>query len=324
MDRLLTGLRAAAEPTRLRLLALCAHSELTVTELTQILSQSQPRVSRHLKLLCEAGLLDRFREGTWAFYRLAEDSSCAYLARTLIDLIPEDDPALARDLERLQRIKEARARAAAEYFRANAESWDEIRAMYVADADLEQAMLDAASDQEIEDFLDIGTGTGRILEVFAPRIRRGLGVDLSHEMLRVARANLERAGFRHCQVRQGDMYNLSLDNASCDLAIIHHVLHFAEDPRQVIAEAGRVLRPGGQLIIADFAPHTQDFLRDEHQHRWLGFDEAEVSRWCLAAGLEPGPVRRLDGSHLNVLLWRARRPNRTGRGAAAARTIQET
>ena len=205
MDALLAGLRAAAEPTRLRLLALCAHAELTVTELTQILGQSQPRVSRHLKLLSEAGLIDRFREGAWAYYRLAAGGQGAALARTLVDLVPAHDPQLGRDLERLESIKAARARAAADYFRANAERWDEIRSLYVPESEVEQALARLLGERQIVDFLDIGTGTGRILEVFAPRVQRGLGIDLSHDMLRVARARLEQAGVRHCQVRHGDM-----------------------------------------------------------------------------------------------------------------------
>lgn len=308
MDRLLGGLRAAGEPTRLRLLAVCAHGELTVTELTQILGQSQPRISRHLKLLCDAGLLARFREGTWAFYRLADDGDCAQLARTLVDLIPGDDETLTRDLERLEGVKQGRAREAAEYFRANAVRWDEIRALYVPESRLEEALLRLVGDEPVADFLDIGTGTGRILEVFGPRIERGLGIDLSHEMLRVARARLEQAEARNCQVRHGDMYSLALPSASFDVAVVHQVLHYADDPKAAIAEAARVLRPGGRLYIVDFSRHEEEFLRAQHQHRWLGFDDAEVSRWCLAAGLETGPVEQLQGDPLTVLVWPARRP----------------
>lgn len=312
MDELLAGLRAAAEPTRLRLLALCAHAELTVTELTQILGQSQPRVSRHLKLLTEAGLIDRFREGAWAYYRLADLGQGAALARTLVDLVPADDEQLARDLERLEAIKAARARAAAEYFRANAERWDEIRSLYVSEAEVEAALLRLLCDRPIADFLDIGTGTGRILEVFAPHVQRGLGVDLSHDMLRVARARLEQAGVRHCQVRHGDMYNLPVPSGSFDVAVIHQVLRYAEEPAAVVAEAARALRSGGRLAIVDFAPHEEEILRAEHRHRWLGFDDAEVARWRLAAGLEPGATEVLPGDPVTVKIWTARRPLRAG------------
>jgi ubiquinone/menaquinone biosynthesis C-methylase UbiE/DNA-binding transcriptional ArsR family regulator len=311
MDDVLAGLRAAAEPTRLRLLSICAYAELTVTELTQILGQSQPRVSRHLKLLCDAGLLNRFREGTWAFYRLAEDGPCAELARTLIDLLSEDDPVLALDLERLQAVKAARAKAAADYFRSNAGHWDEIRSLYVPEAEVEAGLEQLLGDEEIGDFIDIGTGTGRILEVFAPHIRRGVGIDLSHEMLRVARARLEQSEIRNCQVRHGDFYNLSVPTASFDVAVVHQVLHYAEEPGAAIAEAARVLRPGGRLLVVDFAAHRETFLQSEHRHLRLGFDDSEVARWFLAAGLASGPALKLEGEPLTVMIWQARRPGVT-------------
>ena len=310
MDQLLVGMRAAAEPTRLRLLAICAYAELTVTELTQILGQSQPRVSRHLKLLCEAGILTRFREGTWAFYRLTENGACADLARTLIDLLPPNDPVLTRDMERLEAIKAARARAAADYFDANARHWDEIRSLYVPEVQVEAALVELLGGGEIGDLLDIGTGTGRILEILAPNVRRGLGVDLNHEMLRVARAKLEQARIRNCQVRHGDFYNLTLASRSVDAAIIHQVLHYAEEPAAAVAEAARVLRPGGRLLVVDFAPHAEDFLRTEHQHRWLGFDDSSLAQWFLAAGLESLPAVRLEGAPLTVVIWQAHRPER--------------
>jgi ArsR family transcriptional regulator len=318
MESLLSGLRAAGEPTRLRLLALCAHAELAVSELTQILGQSQPRVSRHLKLLCDAGVLDRFREGTWAFYRLSEQGEGAHLARTLVDLIPVDDPVVTRDLERLEAIKEARVAAAAEYFRVNAARWKEIRSLYVPEADVEKALLDVLSGDVIHDLLDIGTGTGRILEIVAPNVERAVGIDLSRDMLAVARANLERAEFKHCQVRHGDMYALALANASVDVVTIHQVLHFADDPGAVIAEAARVLRPEGRLVIVDFAPHELEFLRTEHAHRRLGFGDDEVAGWCRAASLEVVEPRSLKGEPLTVNVWSARRAaaGRTGKAAA--------
>jgi ubiquinone/menaquinone biosynthesis C-methylase UbiE/DNA-binding transcriptional ArsR family regulator len=320
MNELLSGLRAAAEPTRLRLLALCAQGELTVSELTDILGQSQPRVSRHLKLLCDAGLLDRFREGNWVFYRLAERGD---LARLLVGLVPERDPVLALDRERLQAIKRQRAAQAAEYFRANAAQWDRIRSLHVDDHEVEAALLRLLPAGGIDDLLDIGTGTGRMLEVFGARVRRAVGIDLSREMLAVARANLERADLRHCAIRQGDMYQLPLAGASFDAVLIHQVLHYADRPADVIAEAARVLRPGGLLVIIDFAPHALEYLRSEHAHRRLGFADAEVLGWCRAAGLEPEPVRHLPGEPLTVSLWAARRrgdavPLRAGESVVAA------
>jgi ArsR family transcriptional regulator len=308
MDDYLTKLRAAAEPTRLRLLALCAQGELTVTELTQILGQSQPRVSRHLKLMVEAGLLDRFREGTWAFYRLAQGEATG-LAHKLIEMMPEDDGTLALDQERLKTIKQARAQEASAYFRQNAAQWDKIRALYVHESEVERALLTLLPAGRIRDLVDIGTGTGRLLEALGPRVDQAIGIDLSRDMLGMARANLEAAGLRHCQVRHGDMYMLPLASQSADFATIHQVLHYADDPARVIAEAARVLRPGGRLVVVDFAPHELEFLRTEHAHRRLGFADGEVEGWFHAAGLVPQAPVRLRGEPLTVVLWAADRPS---------------
>lgn len=306
MDDLLQILKAAAEPTRLRLLALCARAELTVSDLTQILGQSQPRVSRHLKLLCDCGLLDRSREGTFAFFRLSEKGRATALAHTLVDAIPADDATLALDLERLDTIRRSRADAALDYFRDNAERWHEIRALHVPEREVETA-LSALFPESVEDMLDIGTGTGRMLEILGPRCRHAVGVDLSREMLAIARAKLESAELRHCHVRQADIYQLPFPAASFDAAVIHQVLHFAEDPAGVVAEAARVLRPGGRLLMVDFAPHELESLRSDHAHRRLGFADAEVAQWCRQAGLTMAAPVHLPGDPLTVSLWTAER-----------------
>lgn len=308
MDVLLAALRAAGEPTRLRILGLLGHGELTVTELTQILRQSQPRVSRHLRLLTEAGLLNRFREGAWVFYRLVDYGPAAQLARSIVDLIESGDEEHQRDLERLADVREARAEEAAAYFRANAKRWNEIRSLYVAEAEVEKRLLALAGEIDVNDLLDIGTGTGRILEVFAPHIQRGLGIDLSPDMLTLARAALAEKGLSHCQVRLGDMYDIPVGNESFDLVISHQVLHFADDPALALREAARVLRPGGLAVIVDFAPHEREFLRDEHRHRRLGFDEDEIAAWAEASGLRPGVTEPLTGGELTVNLWRLEKP----------------
>jgi ArsR family transcriptional regulator len=305
IDQLLGGLRAAAEATRLRLLALCARAELTVTELTQILGQSQPRVSRHLKLLCEAGLLDRFREGSWVFYRLARGSE---LAQRLAELVPDGDAGLALDLERLDGIKRARAAAAQAYFRENAPVWNRIRSLYVDEQEVEARLLDLLPPGQVGDLLDLGTGTGRMLELFAPGVERAVGIDLSREMLAVARVNLERAGLPHCEVRQGDIYQLPFPGGSFDAVILHQVLHYVDRPTVAIAEAARVLRPGGRLVVVDFAPHGLEFLREEHKHRRLGFADAELVEWQRQAGLDPAEPVALPGGQLTVVLWAADRP----------------
>ena len=307
MEQLLYGLKAAAEPTRLRLLALCGQGELSVSDLTAILGQSQPRVSRHLRLMAEAGLLDRFREGTFAYFRLAERGPCAGLARTLVDLIPDDDPDLAADRRRLSAIKAQRAQAATAYFRNNAAGWDELRALHIADSEVERSLIGLLPDGEIGDLLDLGTGSGRMLTVLSPRSRRVVGIDSSREMLAVARANLDRDGLTNAQVRLGDLYQLPLADRSFDVAVMHHVLHYLEDPADALVEAARVLRPGGRLLIADFAAHRLDSLRQEHAHRWLGFADEQVAGWLIGAGFEVDAPTHLAGDPLTVTIWSASR-----------------
>jgi ubiquinone/menaquinone biosynthesis C-methylase UbiE/predicted DNA-binding transcriptional regulator len=319
MGELLGALRAVAEPTRLRLLVLCARGELTVSELGQILGQSQPRVSRHLKLLCEAGLLDRFREGSWVFYRLSGNSPASVVASQLVAACGESDATVALDLQRLAAIKRQRAEAAAAYFRENAAHWHEIRSLYIDEREVEAALAEIVAAGRPRDLLDIGTGTGRMLEILGPRVAHALGIDQSREMLAVARVNLERAGLANSIVRLADMYQLPLADASFDAIVIHQVLHYAERPDAALAEAARVLRPGGVLVLVDFAPHALEFLRAEHAHRRLGFADADVEGWCRAAGLRPDPPRRLPGDPLTVVIWTAHR-----RGEAAAAGARPT
>jgi ubiquinone/menaquinone biosynthesis C-methylase UbiE len=310
-DALNTALKAAGEETRLRVLALLAEAELTVSDLTDILRQSQPRISRHLKLLVEAGLVERFREGTWAFFRLAEHGGGADVARALIERLNPGDQTIARDRERLSSVRQARAAAAQAYFRAHAAEWDRIRKLHVADEAVEDAIRAALSDKPFRSLLDLGTGTGRMLEMFGPDIERGLGLDLSLDMLLLARDRLERAGLRNCSVRQGDIYDLPLANDSFDVVILHQVLHFLDDGARAIREAARVLRPGGRLLVVDFALHEQEFLREQFAHRRLGFAPDTVMQWITASGLDPVMHKSLapePGSEgkIAVSLWLAR------------------
>lgn len=311
LDNVLNGLRAAAEKTRLRLLLLCAQGEWTVSELMQVLGQSQPRVSRHLKLLADAGLLERIPEGSWVFYRRARTGAGARMARNLCRMLPHDDPVVTLDRQRLAVVREARRIQANRYFADRAASWDRLRSLYVDEAKVEAALLSLFEGCSPSRLLDIGTGTGRILQLLAPHVGFGLGIDQSIEMLNVARANLDRISLRNCQVRQGDMYHLALDEASFDTAILHHVLHFADDPAAALEEAARVLRPGGRLVIIDFAPHGEEMLRRDHAHRRLGFDDEEMSAWFEGAGLTGEPPIAFEGDPLTVVLWPATRTRAT-------------
>ena len=286
LTNLLGALRAAGEHTRLRLLAILARNELTVSELTWILGQSQPRISRHLKLLCDAHLLDRHQEGSWVFYRIADSGPSAEAVRQLIRFLADEDPELERDQKRLETIRDEHVYQASIYFEKNAKAWDDIRKLYVAEEDVETAMLAAVDDLDIDSLLDLGTGTGRILEVFSPHTRRGLGIDLSKEMLAVARAKLESADITNCRVCYGDIYHLAVDNASMDVVTIHHVLHFLDDPAAVVKDAVRTLKPGGRILIVDFLPHQVEALRDAHAHRRLGFTNEEVNSWLASAGAQ--------------------------------------
>ncbi len=320
-EQLNAVLRGAAEPTRLRILVLLSEMDLTVSDLTEILRQSQPRISRHLKLLADAGLVERSREGSWAFFRLPQENGSADLARQLIARLDPNDDVAARDRERLSAVRATRAAAAQAYFRAHASEWDRIRNLHIAEEAVEAAVVQALADRPFRSLLDLGTGTGRMLELFGPQIERGLGVDLSLAMLSAARAHLDRANLRHCTVRQGDIYDLGLPKDSFDVVLINQVLHYLDDGAGAIREAARVLRPGGRLLIVDFAPHDLEFLREEHAHRRLGFAPDVVEQWMAAAGLDVIAQRNLlpePGSEgmIAVSLWLARDPRLAIAGAA--------
>lgn len=302
LNELVGAFRAAGDSTRLRLLALVRDEGLAVSELVRILGQSQPRVSRHLKLLAESRLVERQRDGAWVFYSLAADND---LGRRLIDLAPEADPALAQDQARLQALRAERRARAEEYFRANAPDWDRQRALPIDPLPIERQLLESLLPHAPKILVDIGTGTGRMLELLGPHVGQAIGIDASRAMLDVARAKLEAAGLRHGRLRQGDMARLPLADESADLATLHQVLHFAERPAQVIAEAARILKPGGRLAIIDLAPHAMEELRERHQHRRLGFPRETVEGWCRASGLEPYETLLLPGQPLDVTLWLA-------------------
>lgn len=313
LDTILSGLEAAGEPTRLRLLALLCEADLTVSELVTILGQSQPRISRHLKLLVDAGLAERHREGAWAFFHIADRTPAADLARDIVRRIDPGDATLAGDRARLAEVRRVRSEQAAAYFAARAKDWDHIRALHVSEANVERAIREIVGTRPLHAVLDLGTGTGRMLELLAPVAERAVGVDQSPAMLNLARTRLEREGLRNVQLRQGDIYALPVERDGYDLVIVHQVLHYLDDPSRALREAARTLRPGGRLVVVDFAPHTHELLREQHAHRRLGFAREEVDGFLREAGLEPVDYRALraeepDAGKLTVSLWVGRDP----------------
>ena len=310
METVLTALRAAGEPTRLRILAILAKGELTVSELTQVLLQSQPRISRHLKLLADAGLVQRYPEGSWVFYRLHESGPVGALLAEIIRNLPRDDHDIQRDSERLTEVREDRAARAQVYFAENAANWDSLRAQHIPETEVEAEIADLMAEEGMELLVDLGTGTGRMLEVFGERATRAIGFDVSPNMLALARTNLDEARRSNCQVRQGDCNNVPLEDASANVVILHQVLHFLDDPQRAISEASRILVPGGQVLVADFGPHELEELRDAHAHRRLGFADTDMQMMMRQAGLEPQPAIQLSSaSHqLTVALWQAEKP----------------
>lgn len=304
------ALKAAGDPSRLRILAILEEHDLSVTELVRVLAQSQPRVSRHLRVLVEAGLLRRHAEGTSAFYGVDRTSPMAIVVADLLACLDSSDAEIARDAERLTDIRTTRSQRATRYFEEVASSWDRMRSTHVPEADIEAALVDLLASRPRGELLDLGTGTGRMLEVAAPHIDRGVGIDTSRDMLAVARHKLEQQRLSHCHVRHGDVYNVDIPAGTVDTAVLHHVLHFLDDPERAIAEAARTLRPHGMLTIIDFAPHSMQTLRDDFQHARLGFADDEISAWCSAAGLGNISTRDFTPSQegadvLTVTLWTA-------------------
>jgi ubiquinone/menaquinone biosynthesis C-methylase UbiE/DNA-binding transcriptional ArsR family regulator len=309
MDALVAKLRAAGDDTRLRLLLLLRAAELTVSEIVEIIGQSQPRVSRHLKILCDAGLLERFREGSWVFYRAADRGDGGAFGAAIDRLAAHDRRAHDTDVTRLARVREARAAHAAAFFKANAGQWNRIRALHAPEKDVEQAIVRLLAPAPMDHFLDAGTGTGRMLEVLAGHFQHGVGLDISPEMLAIARDRLMRADLTHCQVRLGDVYRPPFDgNTRFDAVLFHQVLHYMDEPQAAIAATARRLRPGGRLVVADFAPHALDFLRTDFAHRRLGFADREVQNWFRAAGLNPVTTKAITPAtrgKLTVKIWLA-------------------
>lgn len=308
--------QALADPSRVRILALLRTMELSVGELAQVLGQSQPRVSRHVRILGGAGLLDRHKEGSWVFLALTDDPRTT-IVFDLIDqwLDPQSRELFAADAVRLAAVRADRAEAAARYFATHAEAWDSIRSLHVAESAVEKAIQKALGDRPVGRLLDVGTGTGRMIELLGPAAIQATGIDKSSEMLRLARVKLEAAGIPS-SLRQADMYALPLADGSADSVVIHQVLHYAHNPAAALAEAARVLRPGGRLLVVDFAAHEREELRISDAHLRLGFSDEAMAGWFRGAGLEPDMTEHLAGGELTVTLWRGVKRDEFQRQAA--------
>lgn len=310
--------QALADPTRLRILSLLRAMELSVGELAQLLGQSQPRVSRHVRILSDSGLVGRRKEGSWVYLQLDEPQRTSELFELSQGLDSEAEALFAADSARLDTIRQERAEAARRYFEARSPTWDSVRALHVADDEIERAIERLLSSQPIGALLDIGTGTGRMLELFAPKSNSAIGIDRSSEMLRLARVKLDEAGISGASLRQGDMNALPLADRSVDSIILHQVLHFAQQPGAAIAEAARVLAPGGRLLVIDFAQHDHSELKEQDAHLRLGFADEAMRGWFDAVGLELAQIERLEGGPLTVILWLGVKPGRASDERAAA------
>lgn len=309
--------RALADATRLRIFSLLRSMELSVGELAQVLGQSQPRVSRHVKILCDAGLAERRKEGSWVFVALGDQAAVTPVAAALDGWVArEPDHWAVADAARLAAVRADRAASAAAWFEGHADQWDAIRSLHIAEDQVEAAMARMLGDGPIGRLIDIGTGTGRMLELFGAQADAALGIDRSSEMLRLARAKLhDRA---NTELRQADLYALPMADGAADVAILHHVLHFAQQPGAAIAEAARVLGPGGRLLIADFAPHDREELRARDAHSRLGFADDQIAAWFGNAGLQVARTETLEGGELTVTLWLGRRAGASLREVKAA------
>jgi ubiquinone/menaquinone biosynthesis C-methylase UbiE len=302
--------RAVADPTRLRILALLRAMELSIGELAQVLGQSQPRVSWHVKILADAGIVERCKEGSWVFLRLGDKDRVAPVLAAIDawSSLDQVDHWAVADIARLAAVRADRARVAEAYFDAHAAEWDAMRSLHVAESQVEAAILSALAGEAIGRLVDVGTGTGRMIELFAGQVAAAIGVDRSSEMLRMARVKLAKPELQHAELRQGDMFALPLASGTADVVIIHQVLHYAQSPDAAITEAARLLALRGRLLVVDFGPHDNEELRSKNAHARLGFSDEQIGGWFAAAGLEMTTIRSLEGGALTVKLWLGRRP----------------
>jgi ArsR family transcriptional regulator len=320
--------KALADPTRLRIARLLGAMELAVGELAQVLGQSQPRVSRHVGILCDAGLAERRREGSWVFLRRSNpgddgDPVIAAVDRLLATAereMPDYAAICDADRRKLAAIRSGREAAAEHYFARHAGEWDELRALHSPDGEVEAALVAALGDAPLGVVLDIGTGTGRMAELFAPDAGRIVALDKNLEMLRLARAKLQHLPAEQIELVQGDFSDLPFPAESFDTVLLHQVLHFAQDPAQALAEAARVTRSDGRIAIVDFASHSREELRDRHQHVRLGFSDRQMSDLMKGAGFTARNPQALGDGELVVKIWIGERQGLSLRQSGASST----
>ena len=315
---LLDTLRALADPTRLRIMRLLAHMELAVGELAQVLGQSQPRVSRHIRILCDADLAERRREGGWVFLRAAiseaGEEGASPIGTAVARLLAVSEAADAgfaqrarEDLQHLDAIRTGREASAADYFARHAGEWDELRSLHIADGPVEAALTSMLGTESLGKLLDVGTGTGRMAQLYAPAADHVVAIDKSPDMLRIARARLQHLPPGKVELVQGDFTALPFADAVFDTVLFHQVLHYSHTPETVLTEAARVTAPGGRIALVDFAAHDREELRNGHAHARLGFTDAQIAAMLDAAGFALEADRALAGHELIVKLWTARR-----------------
>lgn len=315
MEKIATALKVLGHPERLRIIALLSRCELTVSELVQILGLSQPRVTQYINSLEGAGIIERLKEGSWVFSRIRRGNiAISALVTTILTALPQDDAVLKADRRRLQDVRNARAIAAAEFFANVANDLGQLGDEYLPQADIETKMLELLSASEFEFMVDLGTGTGRILEVFSKVAKHGSGIDNNTDMLKVARANLDKSGLDHLSVRQGDLHATPLEAGVADLVTLHQVLHYLDEPSEAILEASRIMETGGQLLIVDFEAHKFDGFRERYAHRRLGFTDTDIFRWMAEASLSVSDTVTLETNpdRPNVRIWLGKKIDTTG------------
>jgi DNA-binding transcriptional ArsR family regulator len=296
-DNYIDALKAISEPTRFRLVRLCAQGELTVSELMRIVGQSQPRVSRHLKLLQDAGILERFREQHWVFYRVAQEEHYQLLVSGLIKQIEKNETIIQLDQSRLIELQAARATLSETFIETELPDWLRLHEYHGDTARFESAVQDALAEKTVGHLLDVATGTGRMLKIVGPLASSGVGIDLSKKMVTVARSVLAESGLAHLTVRQEDMYQMRFAARHFDTITIDQVLYFATNPDALIKETARVLKYGGRLLVVAFTASKTAKTPPS-----VGIELSDIQQWIESAGLKITNTNILPGDSLDISL----------------------